>query len=142
MRICEDIRLWFRLATEGKFTVLSEPLVERGEPGCDNLMQPTDPIYTRESARLRLELFWETYARAVNERPEVLVRLRKFIVTSLYEQSVCHVLDRNYSKARRKAIEALAFTPSGLDLARILSTACVPSLVGLLQRRRHSRRTV
>jgi glycosyltransferase involved in cell wall biosynthesis len=136
MRICEDIRLWFRLAGEGKFTIVREPLVERGEPGDDNLVRPADPVYARESARLRLELFWEVYARSTDARSDVLARIRHFIVKSLYEQSLCYTRSRDYSNARRKAIEALAFTPSGLDLAKVLISACAPSLAGYFQRRR------
>jgi glycosyltransferase involved in cell wall biosynthesis len=138
MKICEDIRLWFRLAGQGKFTVVREALVEKGDPGDDNLVRPEDPAYASESAQLRLELFWEVYARSANAPPEVLARLRQFIVRSLYEQSVCYALSHDYSKARRKAMEALAFAPSGLDLTRILTSACSPWLVGHIKRSRRS----
>lgn len=141
MKIAEDTRLWYRLALEGKFTALREPLTERGVFGGDNLTQTADPKYAREHARLSLELFLETYARAGDAPPAVLARLRHYIATSLYENSICYAVSRDYTKARRKAIEALAFTPSGLNLARTLCAVFVPSFIGYLNRWRQSRKS-
>jgi hypothetical protein len=133
MKICEDIRLWFRLSFEGKFAVVSTPLTQRGERGTDNLMQPGDPGYDHASAQLRLEIFLETYARAWDTPPDVLFQLRRLIAQSLQENSIWYAAHRKYSRARRSAIEALTFSPSGVDFARILGTACAPSVVRLLQ---------
>jgi hypothetical protein len=133
MRLCEDIRLWFRLAFEGKFAVVAAPLVERGEPGADNLCQIVDPMsnlaYARESARLRLELFWETYARIDDQPSQAATNVRDFIARSLLEQSICHVLAGEYSAARRKALEGLGFVSRMGQVLNMLGIAVAPSIV-------------
>ncbi len=137
MRLGEDLRLWLRMSGEGKFAAVSNPLVERGAPGDDNLIRPGDPQYNRDSSSLRLEIFWEAYARSGDAEPAVRERLRHFVVRSLYEQSVCYSASQEYSKARRKAIEALAFAPKGEDLLKILIYVIAPTYAGMIRGWRH-----
>lgn len=134
MRFAEDIRLWFRLALEGNFTVLSEPLsvIERAGPEEQQLTKTHDPVYFKESANLRLEVFLESYARALNSLPAVQKRLRSFIADCFAEQAKYAALDGKYATARRRAFESLAFRPKGKTALKAVIGLAFPKLYHVL----------
>ncbi len=128
MRIAEDIRLWFRLAFEGKFAVTGRVLANRGwTDSAEQLTHEHDLAYFRESARARMEVFWETYARAVDSGPDIQRQLRRFVAQGLVDLAKQLALDANYPLARRKAFEALVFLPKGRTALKALVGLAVPS---------------
>jgi hypothetical protein len=136
MRIAEDIRLWFRLAQEGRFAVVSEPLaIIRGwKTSMEQLTNPTFSFF-KESANVRLEVFMESYARAVSSPPDVQKRLRTFIADGLAEQAKYSALDGKYAIARRRAFESLAFSPGGKTALKALVGLIFPMLFHLLAKK-------
>ena len=138
MRLCEDLRLWFRLAFEGAFVAVREPLVKRGALGTDNLCYAPEPLvdwqYAVESAALRLEVFSETYARATGMNTEVCRRLREMIGESLKDLGMCYAITKNNRIARRKGLEAIAFG-DGRTAAIGFLLLCAPWAAARIYRR-------
>ncbi len=135
MKIAEDIRLWFRLAIEGKFAVLPEPLAVRGWTASgEQLTQPGKSSYYKESADMRLEVFMESYARAVNSPPDVQRMLRNFIASSLADQAKYLALDGKYNSARRRAFLSLAFSPTGKAALKAITGLLFPEVFRLLNK--------
>ncbi len=135
MRIAEDIRLWFRLGFEGKFAVTGVPLAQRSRTHtAEQLTQEHSPAYFRESARSRMEVFWETYARAVDAPRDVQRLLRRFVAESLVEQSRQLALEADYPSARRKALESLGFLPAGKFALRAMVGLVLPSAFRLTRK--------
>lgn len=129
MDTAEDLRLWLRLAFEGRFAVTSRPLAYRRWLGSGKqLTEPGELSYHKKNENSRLEVFMECYARAVDCPADVQHRLRQFIAHSLAQQAKQCALDGKYSIARRRAFECLAFTPKGRTLARALVGWLFPQL--------------
>jgi glycosyltransferase involved in cell wall biosynthesis len=129
MDIAEDLRLWLRLAFEGRFAVSSQPLACRRRLGSGNeLTDSGNVFYCQKNENSRLEVFMECYARAVNQPADVQQRLRQFIVHSLAQQAKQCALEGKYSIARRRAFECLAYGPEGGTLARALVGWLFPQL--------------
>lgn len=138
MKIAEDIRLWFRLASEGKFAVTSNPLaVRRWTTSGEQLTQPGKASYFKEAANMRLEIFMESYARAIESPPDVQQKLRNFISSSLADQAKYCALDRHYNIARRRALESLAFLPRGKTALKALLTLICPQALHSLKKRKN-----
>lgn len=138
MKICEDLRLWIRLATQGSFVALQEPLVQRGNYGTDNLT--LDAGCMKDVARHRLEIFWEAYAHISDGPADLLELLRPFIAKSLYEQALIHLLNGHHKKARRKAMESFAFRPDAVQFLKALAIVITPSAARYLWNARTARR--
>lgn len=119
MRIFEDVRLWYRLAFEGRFAVCRNVLSVRGEEGEDNLTRSRDPAYWREWARLHIEICQETYARAVNAPLDVQDRLRYLAAGSLWRQAKQLAADGQPGLGRRKALEAFGLDPTPRSALRL-----------------------
>ena len=133
MRIYEDVRLWTRLAFEGKWAVSCKPLMLRiwSSPG-EQLVNLQSQSYHRQSANLRLEIFMEAYAHAVNEPTDVQHKLREFIAADLAHQAKFFALDGEYKKARRRAFEALVFSPTREVLQKALVALLFPQLLPVI----------
>jgi glycosyltransferase involved in cell wall biosynthesis len=143
MDIAEDIRLWLRLAFEGRFVVTSRPLGCRRWPGSGKQLTDPDRIsYYKNSANLRTEIFMECYARAIDQPPGVQRRLRQFIADSLAGQAKHSALEGNYSVARRRAFECLAFSPRGKTIAKALVGWLLPQLFSIHAKHRNEAKLV
>jgi glycosyltransferase involved in cell wall biosynthesis len=135
MRIYEDVRLWTRLAFEGKWAVSSTPLAVRiwSSPG-EQLMDLKSRSFHRESAHMRLEIFMEAYAHAVNEPLDVQHKLRKLIADDQLNQAKCFAHEGEYKKARRRAFESLVFGSCLRNIPKALIGVLSPRLLGVLMR--------
>jgi len=137
MRLAEDIRLWFRLAFEGAFAVVSEPLAKRCWLGPERqLTDPRNAGYYRESASLRLEVFMEAYAKAINKSRYVQARLRELIADCLASQAKYLAIDSNYQGARRRSLESLVFSLKGRPAIKALIGLSLPCIYRILNDRR------
>jgi glycosyltransferase involved in cell wall biosynthesis len=137
MDTAEDLRLWLRLAFEGRFAVTSQPLACRRWLGSGKqLTEPAQLAYHKKNENSRLEVFMECYARAIDQPADVQHGLRQFIAHSLAQQAKQCALDGKYSIARRRAFECLAFTPKGRTLARALVGWLFPQFFPINARRK------
>ncbi len=135
MRLAEDIRLWFRLAFEGAFAVVSKPLVRRRWMGPGKqLLDASKDGYYRESAALNLEVFLETYARAQGKSKHVQSRLRQLIADCLASQAKYLAIDRDYQQARRKSLESLAFSAKGKSGVKATIGLIFPYIYRIIRR--------
>jgi glycosyltransferase involved in cell wall biosynthesis len=134
MRIFQDARTRCRLAMEGKFAVISEPLVIWGRSNSrDHLSKPSYSFF-KESADAGAEIFCELYARAVHSPPDVQKRLRENLAYYLARQSQCFAVDSNFRMARRKAFESLVFAPRGRCMLRAIVGLVLPRAFRLLSK--------
>ena len=135
MRIYEDVRLWLKLAFEGKWAVTSKPLAIRtwSQPGGQLVDLKSQPFY-KESAYMRLEIFMEAYAHGLKEPPEVQRGLRKVIAAALVGQAKFFALDGEHNRVRRRALEFLMFGVRGINRLKALIGLGSPRLLGVLAR--------
>jgi len=125
MKIAEDVRLWHRLGFEGKYGVLADVLSERGwSDDKEHLSEPLSLDKKFESARNRLEIYLETYARAIEADKNVQDNIRYHIQHCLLEIVKCQTLRGNFSLARRNALEAFICYPKG--------KYCIESLIAFI----------
>jgi glycosyltransferase involved in cell wall biosynthesis len=136
MKIYEDVRVQFRLAMEGKFAVISEPLIIWSR--ADNIRRLSTPDYWffRESADMGAEIFGEFYARTMNCSAKVRKRLRRNLAFYLTRQSEYLALEGKYGLSRRKAFESLVFIPMGKSALRAAVGLFMPRAFRLLSRQR------
>ena len=135
MRLAEDIRLWFRLAFEGAFAVVSKPLVRRRWMGPGKqLLDASKDGYYRESAALNLEVFMETYARAKDKSRFVQSRLRQLIADCLASQAKYLAIECDYRGSRRRSLESLAFSAKGKSAVKALISLFLPGIYKVLNR--------
>lgn len=136
MRIGEDTRFLFRMASEGALAVLSEPLLVRARDDADgNLTRRSDPAYQRESARAAVEILLEAYARAGEEPAEVRRIVRRLLAYHLSKQARHFAVDGALGLARRRAWESLAYAWAGRVGWRNLLTIIAPRAWGLFEKR-------
>jgi glycosyltransferase involved in cell wall biosynthesis len=135
MRIYEDVRLWERLAFEGKWGVISNPLARRiwSSPG-EQLMDLENRAFHRESVHMRLEIFMEAYAHAVNQPPEVQHRLRELIADDQLNQAKYFACEGEYKKVRPRALESLVFGSCLRNIPKAMLGVLSPRLFGALVR--------
>jgi hypothetical protein len=136
MRIYEDVRMWIKLAFEGKWAVSSKPLAVRtwSQPG-GQLVNLQSQSFYKESAYMRLEIFMEAYAHGLKEPPDVQRGLRKVIAAALVDQAKFFALDGEHNRVRRRALESLTFGVRGINLLKALIGLGSPRLLGVLARR-------
>jgi glycosyltransferase involved in cell wall biosynthesis len=110
LQVYEDIRMWARLSMEGKWAVISKPLLAvNWSNNAVHLQRPGDRVYEAQVANNRLEIFMETYAHAREASSSTLNRLREMISSELATQAKYLALDGNFSQVRRKLKEAALF---------------------------------
>jgi glycosyltransferase involved in cell wall biosynthesis len=138
-RIAEDTRLLHRLASEGSFAMLAEPLLQRGvsKAGVQLTNVQTDG-WQREHANNVVEILLESYAHVAHGPIELQRLLRRLLCHFLIKQARHFARDRNYRMARRKSIESLGFALASKHVLLGLLGAVFP---GLLATKRRSRST-
>ncbi|MBI5584173.1 MAG: glycosyltransferase family 2 protein [Deltaproteobacteria bacterium] len=130
-RVGEDLRLWFRLAFEGKFAVTSEVLAERAWLGPDRQLTDTKKeAYFREAAAVRTEIFLEAYGRAMQADPAVQRALRRLLADGLADLAKFAACDGKRGLARRRGFEALACFPRGKSALKALLALIYPGIWG------------
>jgi glycosyltransferase involved in cell wall biosynthesis len=136
LKVLVDVRMWVRLAFEGKFAVTSRPLGVWviAEPQ-QQITQPLNNAYQREAAKCGFAIFMEAYARAGECSSDVQRALRKRITSHLASQSKYYALDGDYRMARRRALECLAFLPKGRIAMKTLVGLLLPRAFSLLSPR-------
>jgi glycosyltransferase involved in cell wall biosynthesis len=136
-RVGEDLRLWFRLAFEGKFAVTAEVLADRAWLGPDRQLTDTGKeAYFREAAAIRTEIFLEAYGRAIQDDPGVQKELRRLLAECLADLAKFAACDGQWGFARRRGFESLTFSPGGKRAVKALLTLIFPRIWGLKSRKK------
>jgi GT2 family glycosyltransferase len=138
LEVYEDVRMWARLALEGKWAVISRPLsVVNWSKSAVQLQKPGNPAYEGLVNNIRLEIFLETYAHATKASPKTLARLREIIAEELATKAKYLALEGNFSQARRKFWESAVFKiPKGRLFYTALGSFC-PRIIQILSKTPH-----
>jgi len=136
MRIFEDTRVKFRLALEGKFAVTTEPLLIFNRSCSIERLSTPGYSFFRESAKLKVEILSEFYARIVDSPSNIQKKTRGHVADSLSRLSESLALDGRYGMARRKALETFFWMPGWKSSVRAMIGLFFPSMFHLVSKYR------
>jgi glycosyltransferase involved in cell wall biosynthesis len=135
MRIAEDTAVLYKLAAEGSFAMVCEPLLVKRIHYNEQLTNLKSMDYRKEHANNVVGILLETYSRSFGYPSDIQRELRRLISYFLVQQSKHAALDGNYNLARRKACESFAYSPKGKVALKALVGLISPALYQMLRRK-------
>ena len=139
LKVSEDTNLIYHLAFESPFAYIYTPLVHIDRNG-QRTSLTNNPNVRRIMSQAHIEIISQAYFRCCNKPKPIIKKLCHILGHSLSVRAVTHCVDKNYSDARRSALDALYFGGKFQTYKRSIAVLLLPWLIGWARKNAYEQR--
>ena len=134
LKLAEDTCLIYNLAFETPFAYIHAPLVLVDRSDQRKGLNNTNPDVCRTMCQAHIEIVSEAYFRCRNKHKSITKKLRDMLGHFLSVRALINCVDKNYSDARRSALDALYFGGAFKTYRRSVAVLFLPWLIGRMRK--------
>lgn len=134
LKVAEDTRLIYNLAFETPFAYIHMPLVHINRDNQRKGLTDLNPNVRRAMCQAHIEIISEAYFRCLNKHKLITRKLRYMLGHFLSARSLINCVDKNYSDARRSALDALHFGGEFRTYRRSIAVLLLPWFMSWMRR--------
>lgn len=134
LKVAEDTNLIYNLAFETPFAYIYTPLVRIDRTNQRKGLTDPNPNVRRKMCQAHLEIISQAYFRCSRKRNSITKKLRYMLGHFLSVRAIMNCADKNYSDARRSAVDALHFGGNFGTYRRSMAVLLLPWFMGWMRR--------
>lgn len=134
LKLAEDTRLIYNLAFETPFAYIYTPLTHIDRSDQRKSLTDPNPNVRRTMCQAHIEIISQAYFRCCNKRKLITKKLRYMLGHFLSVRALINCVDKNYSDARRSALDALHFGCKFRTYRRSIAVLLFPWLIGWMRK--------
>lgn len=135
LKLAEDTSLIYNLAFETPFAYIHAPLVLVDRSDQRKGLNNTNPEVRRTMCQAHIEIISQAYFRCYKKCNSITKKLRYMLGHFLSVRALINCVDKNYSDARRSALDALHFGGKFRTYRRIVLVLLFPWFVGWMRKK-------